>query len=148
MDMSLQEQEHKGQVTGLEFDKSVMKAAKEGARKAGIRHPIFAFDNDSIHNQAKLNLQLGTERLDVPVWSPDIMKVIEHNHEYVTEAFRTELDKNPDENYKTTTYKRLLMKAFEDESTPKRVGADVDSLKATLNEIIKLGGEYPDKRFR
>jgi hypothetical protein len=90
--------------------------------------------------------QAGTH--EVSVWSPDIMKVIEHNHEYVTEAFRKELDKNPDENYKTTTYKRLLMKAFEDESTPERVGPDVDSLKETFREIIKVGGEYPDKRFR
>ena len=133
--------------TGEEILKEVLPAALQGAKEKGITNPVIAMDNTDVHTPALATLR-DDEKLAIPTWSPDFMKVIEHNHSYVVAEFERELDKQGGSRLKPMAHLQLLERVFKRMSTAERVGHDVDTLQDTYGAIIAAGGDYPAHHFR
>ena len=113
------------------------------------RGPIFSFDNAPIHQGADLQ-GLGIDkatRARLPPSSPDMHKCIEHVFGTITRAMTHSLSRDPS---LTTAaqYKDEVVRLFNTIITPASVQKDVASLQATYSAIMKVGGNWPDKRFR
>lgn len=133
--------------TSEEFIQSVMCDAEKGAHDLGIEHPIYAFDNASIHNAAKATMP-HSALLPIPAWSPDFMKAIEHNHQYVCDKFEKLVMSVGDQKKTSEWFRSKLESTFYEQSTPARVGADIKSLKQTYQGIIAARGGYGPKSQR
>ena len=86
------------------------------------------------------------DRLPLLEYSPDIHKVIEHVHSNLQQQFsmvlREDATINPPQQYVS-----LLLKLFH-ELQQASIKRDVKSLKGTLQAIIDIGGDWPEKRLR
>lgn len=133
--------------TGQEFLKDVISVAKKAAEEKGIRHPIFAFDSDSIHDLAREVLP-EDQVLRVPKWSPDFMRVIEHNHAYVVDAFEKLLNKKVARKYTPEEFQQFLKVTFYKVSTKEVVQKDIKADRELLKAVIANGGDYCEKPLR
>lgn len=133
--------------TAEEFLKEVISEAKKAAEDKGIRNPIFAFDNASIHELAKRELP-ASQVLKVPKWSPDFMKVIEHNHAYVVNRFERELGRRRNINHPPSMFHKLLIKCFKEATTKEVVSSDLRGLWPMLRATITVGGDYASRNLR
>ena len=133
--------------TGEEFLKDVIPEAKKAAEEKGIRHPIFAFDNADIHELARDALPEG-QVLQIPTWSPDFMKVIEHNHAYVVDAFEKLLNKKRARKYTAKEFQEFLTVTFFKVSRKEVVQMDLNSIREMLRAIIANDGDYADRPSR
>ena len=108
---------------------------------------IHSFDNPSIHEAAVPELQkMGVERAELPTYSTDMHKVIEHVHGYIGREFKARL--LADATIVTSTkYVKLLKEIFYGMSK-EVVAKDVASLPETYAEIVRLSGDWPNKKFR
>lgn len=82
-----------------------------------------------------------------PPYSPDLHKVIEHVHGTICSAFRQEIQAmGPAEDI--NTYFAKLKQLFYQKTTAASVQKDCQSLKQTIQEVIKLEGAWPAAQFR
>lgn len=138
--------------TAFEFQNAVMPTAHYRALVSGIQDPIFAFDNNRIHNDVKKHPEvLGLTRdnfLDLPKYSPDFNKPIEHNHGYIEKRFKQLLRDYPyDLPLSATQLMEMLMRVFMEYTPVQGVHNDVNSLRATWQAVIDVGGDYPAKEY-
>ena len=133
--------------TAEEFLKEVISEAKKAAEEKGIRNPIFAFDNASIHELAKGALP-ASQVLKVPKWSPDFMKVIEHNHAYVVDRFERYLAKKRNIKQPPSMFHNLLINCFRDATTKQVVSRDLRGLWPMLRATITVDGDYASRNLR
>ena len=134
--------------TSWEFMYWVMPEAYSQAVLAGIKDPIFAFDNNHIHHDVQEHPEMlglaPANILKLPNYSPDFNKAIEHNHAYTQSAFMAELRDHPfDEPLDPVKLRQLLERVFFHHTTVKMVCTDVDSMRQTWDAVIERKGGYP-----
>jgi hypothetical protein len=138
--------------TSAEFENEVLLEAVAAAKKAGIKNPIMAFDNDRIHVRSQRKGREGWIVLKVPTYSFDFMKVIEHFHGYVAAEFERlveeDVQKNGDVKHRPEFYQGLLAKAIANMGKAESIAADVSSLRETLRAVKRVGGDYAEKPTR
>ena len=121
--------------------------------------PMWSLDNANIHKAATKEWMNNPElrRRDIsgallppPPYSPDLHKVIEHIHAHISKVFYKWLHENSHVLHPTITpYSEKVKEIiFKEEFSAKSIGADVDSLKETYREVIRLDGSYPASVFR
>ena len=118
--------------------------------------PVFSLDNAACHKAAKSLLckkHKGKFKqdsfLDLPPYSPDLHKVIEHVHGTICTKFK-KLGRDQKHVFGTCTeYQDLMCKIFYDSKSSKRsVVQDTQSLYETMLEVVKVQGGYPPSIFR
>lgn len=130
----------------------VLPWAYSAATGAGIKDPIFAFDNASIHKDALAHPEwIGLTKADIlelPTYSPDFNKAIEHNHAIIEHAFSNVFRNLPSEIKVDAVELRIwLHRTFWAYTDQESVNADVRSLRDTWKAVIAQDGDYPDKQF-
>lgn len=106
----------------------------------------YAFDNAAFHTRANLS-SIGVERLVVPPRSPDIMKVIEHSFHPVKAAFRKAFSRKKGVR-SVKQAMQLLEQVVQSCVTAAAIRDDCSTITATLQSIIKNGGERADPGLR
>jgi len=113
-------------------------------------HWILSIDNDSRHHAARLHTHgvwLNKDRLDLPPLSPDMNKVVEHVHAWLTKKMRSWLRSRAGN--KPTPHEAMKQcKEFFSQYPMESIQADVDSVKATYAAIQQQAGMYPAAKFR
>lgn len=113
----------------------------------GSSRLVYSFDNPKIHEAALPKIEeLGLERQSLPTYSPDMHKVIEHVHGWIGAEFKKRLLQDATINT-PVKYAKLLEEIFFN-ITAAQIAKDVASLPATYQEIIRLLGDWPAKKFR
>jgi hypothetical protein len=111
----------------------------------------LAFDNASIHELAKEVLPAG-QVLKVPKWSPDFMKVIEHNHGYVVDHFHKQLEaetrKNRHKRYTAVGLRKKLKQSFFAATSKEGVQNDLAKYWEMLTATINEKGDYGSRDLR
>ena len=117
--------------------------------KAG-QHWILSIDNDSRHTAARLHehgVWLNKDRLALPPRSPDMNKVVEHVHAWLTNKMHCWLRSRADS--KPTAQECMQqLKTFSSQYPRASIQADVDSMKETYAAIQNVAGMYPAAKFR
>jgi len=119
---------------------------------AGFK-PRISLDNAACHTRAKAVLRedpafcAAAELVDLPPWSPDLHKVIEHTHANLQRVFLDHLGDSPSYEDVPAMFAKL-QQLFQKHITAESVQKDVLSLQHTAEAIIKCDGYYPDKALR
>jgi len=150
--------------TSKEFVKMIKKIVAEAAklynqkgdkyRGRGVWEPLLSYDNPCIHAGATADLEeIGItqreNRVRLPEYSPDFYKVIEHVHSNLQQKSRDVLRDDASINT-PMQYVDLLFKYFKSFKSLDKGGIvrDVQSLPETYQEVHRLKGGWPHKRFR
>ena len=107
---------------------------------------LISYDNAGAHNAAAKDVP-GLNKLPLPAKSPDMHKVVEHVHGWLTQKMQLWLlQRGATKVTPPDAWAELerLFKSYPTESVAK----DVASLPETYQAIIDAGGAYPLKRFR
>jgi hypothetical protein len=112
--------------------------------------PCISLDNAPVHTRAKVALvaqHVPCTFEEIPPYSPDIHKVIEHVHAIVHQAFmarlrRCQVDNLPES---MSDVFRIVRHLFKTKITTAGIQEDILSLQATLQAIINRGGQWPEK---
>lgn len=125
----------------------VRKLQGEHARslKRGERWQL-SYDNAAVHTDAEKVVQ-GINRLPHPRKSPDMHKVVEHMHAWLTQRMQAWLLEQDVRRVDADAAKQQLKDLFYSYKT-ESIMADVESLPGTYKAIRDAGGRYPTKRFR
>lgn len=127
----------------------LLKDEKPSLFKNG-RDLVYSYDNPKIHQSAAEDLEkIGItqhDRAPLAEYSPDMHKVIEHVHSNFQRAFTKQL--REDASIKTGKQYAQLMERVFFQLSQASIKRDVKSLKQTYEEIIKLGGGWPAKKYR
>ena len=116
--------------------------------------PNISLDNAACHNKAKAEMRadptVHATFDDIPPYSPDIHKCIEHVHAVLHQAFvetltHTKADALPDT---VPELFQLVQRLFQTRITVRMVQADILSLQRTLAAIVDGNGAYPVKALR
>jgi hypothetical protein len=119
--------------------------------------PIISLDNASIHVKAKQLAKKGVPRLfpgksvkfwELPAYSPDIHKVIEHVHGTVYNAFKKQLIECDSRPETWEPFFGMVKAAFLEHVTTASVRGDIASLQETLKQIVEAKGGWPSKKYR
>lgn len=104
-----------------------------------------SFDNASCHTHA--HLPAGVEVLHIPARSPDIHKVIEHPFSPIKQAFRSWYSQR--RHVKTATQAmQLLQEVMAEVVKAESVRSDCDTIRHTLQSIIRNNGDWADPGLR
>lgn len=128
----------------------VRQAREDLQRKCGLE-PIFSYDNNSVQANAKLAaMNLAEEnKLELPPWSPDMHKVIEHVFAVLKGKVQARLLKlNP--KCLTPAQARDLVEECFFEITTQGIRADIESMPITWHIISTEEGllsQGPDGRI-
>lgn len=106
----------------------------------------LSYDNAAVHSNAEKVVQ-GINRLPHPRKSPDMHKVVEHMHAWLTQKMQAWLLKQDACRVDANAAKRQLQDLFYSYEAAS-IMADVESLPGTYKAIIAAGGRYPTKRYR
>lgn len=146
--------------------KLVQVAREELAKVDPNLTPIFSYDNNKIQADAKLEAMGITpeEKLELPTYSPDMHKVIEHVFGVLKGQLQAEMLKNNPSKLSTSTAQYMVKAYFMDGIHKESIQADVDSLPVTWHIISTpegveavgpdgkvyrgTGGEWADTRHR
>ena len=107
---------------------------------------LYSWDNACCHKAAHLPFVEGA-RLEVPPRSPDIHKVVEHVFHPVKAGFRQAFGRKQ----KVTSVKKamkLLEQVVEECVDAESIRRDCSTIQATLQSIIKNGGDWADVGLR
>ena len=110
----------------------------------------LSIDNDTCHTAAHLhqsNVWLNADRLDLPPLSPDMNKVVEHVHAWLTLKMHSWLRSRIDNKPSVQECKQQLETFFHSYPTAS-IQKDVDSMKSTYEAIVHEAGMYPSSPFR
>jgi hypothetical protein len=120
--------------------------------------PYWSLDNASVHTAAINDATWGPlllakppgdfKKVQPPAWSPDLNKIIEHVHGTVCTKFKAIVAERKTAYDNIWQYWKLLERTFYETITPESVQKDVRSIMDTFEEVIKLQGEYPARKFR
>jgi hypothetical protein len=114
--------------------------------------PIFSYDNNKIQKGASL-AEMGItpeEKLELPPYSPDMHKVIEHVFAILKGQLQEEMLKNNPARMDPAVAQKMVRVYFKHNISKKSIRADVDSLPVTWHIISTLDGvfaEGPDGRM-
>lgn len=116
------------------------------------QQPIYSFDNDSIHTAAVAQLRAAgiltdTNRAPLPARSPDMHKVVEHVMAHMARGMQELLTMAP-EGADVEWYKEKLEEWFYEHISAESIAADVASLKETYQQVVKVLGSWPAKKYR
>lgn len=104
-----------------------------------------SFDNASWHTHAHLPAEVQV--LHIPTRSPDIHKVIEHPFGPIKRAFKSWYSQR--RHVKTASQAmRLLRDVVTEVVKPDSVRNDCNTIRATLQSIIRNGGDWADPGLR
>ena len=111
----------------------------------GVR---WSWDNAPWHGDAARALKLpARQRHTLPPNSPDMHKVVEHQHALIKREFRKRLTVQRDVDTPAKAA-ALLTSVVNDVVKKASVEADVCSLPATYCAIIEAGGGWPPAKYR
>lgn len=106
----------------------------------------ISYDNAAVHSEAEEVVE-GLNRLPHPRKSPDMHKVVEHMHAWLTQKMQAWLLKEGERGVNAETAKKQLQDFFYSYATAS-IMKDVNSLPGTYKAILAAGGRYPTKRYR
>lgn len=106
----------------------------------------LSYDNAAVHSEAE-RVVPGVYRLPHPRKSPDMHKVVEHMHAWLTQEMQVWLLKQEGPHVDADAAKQQLQDSFYSYKTAS-IMADVNSLPDTYKAIIAAGGSYPIKHYR
>jgi hypothetical protein len=153
--------------TALEFLRDVLRPAIKAARlrllrllgvaKDGVQmEPLFSFDSARIHKSAisarfawlhkKIKWCIGM-RFALPVYSPDMHRVIEHAHARAVLQFRQWLYENPKE-VTIGRYKAEFERIFRECCTPDIIAHDVAGLPELYKVVRSRDGAWAPRKYR
>lgn len=153
--------------TALEFLRDVLGPAIKAGRlsllqllgkaKDGVQlEPLFSFDSAKIHKSALtrkfsgLHKKLGwciDMRFALPVYSPDMHRVIEHAHARAVLQFRQWLYENPRE-VTIGRYKTEFERIFRECCTPDIIAQDVAGLPELYKVVRARDGAWAPRQYR
>jgi hypothetical protein len=107
---------------------------------------LISYDNAAAHKGAEQQVP-GLNRQDLPPKSPDMHKVVEHVHAWLTENMQQWLRGQQTSSVTPEDAQAELKRLFKSYPTDS-LRRDVASLAETYQAIIDAGGAYPVKRFR
>ena len=135
-----------------------MRRFKQAAEEVAASHPklfdkdhtiINSYDSDQIHKGAKQmlssHLAIGEDhgnRLPLPLYSPDMHKVLEHTHALVVHGMMAKLRRDRAADKGIKYYKQLCKQVFFSKVTKEGVRKDVKSLKRLYHFVKGKRGEY------
>jgi hypothetical protein len=128
----------------------VLKRIKAAARKQGLQNPWFCFDKPNVHQNLDydyIGIDGQQQIWPQPTLSPDFNQVIEHFHAYVLAAFKEQLQKGCS-GKSPKQYARMFKTLAKKIATSEVVGKDVERLPKFYEEVVKMKGDWPAKRFR
>jgi hypothetical protein len=111
---------------------------------------LLSSDNDSAHTRAKLGergIWSDDHRFDLCALSPDLHKVVEHVHAYLSQALQAWRRSLWPEKPTPEECKDKLQQLFY-AIQPASIQADVDSLPYTYQAVIENAGLYAPAPFR
>jgi hypothetical protein len=153
--------------TAFEFLRDVLGPAVKAARlrlqhllgvaKDGVQLvPMFSFDSARIHKSAlgaqfaelqkKIKWCIGM-RFALPVYSPDMHRVIEHAHARAVLQFRQWLYENPKE-VTIGRYKAEFERIFRECCTPDIIAQDVAGLPELYKVVKARNGAWAPRKYR
>lgn len=106
----------------------------------------LSYDNAAVHSEAERVVE-GINRLPHPRKSPDMHKVVEHMHAWLTQKMQVWLLSQEGHRVDADAAKQQLQDLFYSYDAAS-IMADVDSLPGTYKAIVAAGGSYPIKRYR
>lgn len=110
--------------------------------------PYWSWDNASVHVKSLPHIGIPAgKRIVCPPKSFDMQKVVEHAHATIKGAFARRLNSVP-ENSTRAELIEIFSNIVDTEVKLMSIRRDVESLKATYREIIKVNGAYPSPEFR
>ena len=124
--------------------KLVVVARQQLAKVDPNLKPIFSYDNNKIQKHAKL-ADMGItpeERLELPTYSPDMHKVIEHVFAILKGQLQEEMLKNNPPKMDSATAQHMVWLYFMHGISKKSIRADVKSLPVTWHIISTLDGVW------
>jgi hypothetical protein len=134
----------------IEDLKAVLDERSNRKKLKPTQHWILSIDNDSRHHAARLHTHgvwLNQDRLDLPPLSPDMNKVVEHVHAWLTKKMHAWLRSRAAD--KPTPRQCMMQcKEFFSQYPRASIQADVDSMQATYAAIQQQAGMYPAAKFR
>jgi hypothetical protein len=153
--------------TAFEFLRDVLGPAIKAARlrlqrllgraKDGVQlEPMFSFDSARIHisalgaHFAEMHKQIKWcmgMRFALPVYSPDLHRVIEHAHARAVLQFRQWLYENPKE-VTIGRYKAEFERIFRECCTPQIIAQDVAGLPELYKVVKARNGAWAPRKFR
>ena len=126
-----------------------VKSAAEAAFAAcGDPPPIYSFDNARFHTAAIPDLNISAdEEMPLPPHSPDLHKVVEHQHALIKREFqkRFTIDRSISTRDEAKT---LLSQVIQQVVKADSVAKDANSLYLTYKQVQLAVGDYPSSRFR
>lgn len=144
--------------TALEFVRDVLGPAVNatksrlrpvlGTGKDGVKlKPTFSFDSAKIHESGmsledelrKFKWSSDAMRFPLPIYSPDMHRVIEHAHARAVLEFRRWLYQHPRE-YTIGRYKSEFEKIFRECCKPKTIADDVGGLPELYKMVVQRNG--------
>ena len=113
-------------------------------------HWLLSIDSDSAHTRARLQergIWAGERLFPLAFLSPDMHKVVEHVHAWLTKKMHAWLRSRAAD--KPTPRQCMMQcKEFFSQYPRASIQADVDSMQATYAAIQQQAGMYPAAKFR
>lgn len=109
-------------------------------------HWLISYDNAGAHTEAEHKVP-GLNRQTLPPKSPDMHKVVEHVHAWLTEKMQQWLRAQQTNKVTSEDAQAELKRLFKSYPTDS-LRRNVASLPETYKAIIAAGGAFPAKRFR
>ena len=120
-------------------------------------YPIWSLDGTSIHTAAIIDQKWVKERppgsytaAQIPTYSGDLHKPIEHSHGTVSRALAKYMAECPAQHLPKSIdgWFSHVKDIFYHHVTKEGVQRDISSLKETYHKVLECKGDYPPKQYR